>query len=63
MNMALKSRNVRRRPLGGCEDGDHRPSSKAHQGADGRLRKSCLRCGATLVPGLGRAWIFSGRLG
>ncbi|MDB5694234.1 MAG: hypothetical protein JWO81_3297 [Alphaproteobacteria bacterium] len=62
MSMILYGPNLRR-PRGGCRDGQHRPTPKAQEDADGRLRKSCRDCGATLVPGLGRAWIFSGELG
>jgi hypothetical protein len=62
MSMIRNKWNARR-PRGGCQDGEHTPSAQAHEDAAGRPQKSCRHCGATLVQGLGRAWIFSGELG
>ena len=56
-----KSAEARRRA--GCAKGYHLPIEAKHEREDGHKASNCRYCGAPIVRGIGRYWIFSGVMG
>jgi hypothetical protein len=47
----------------GCARGYHLPGELRRQRDNGLTASCCRYCGAPIVRGIGRYWIFSGELG
>jgi hypothetical protein len=56
-----QSAEARRRA--GCARGYHLPTEAKQARADGLDSSTCRYCGAPIVRGIGRYWIFSGVMG